>query len=84
MITNVENYRSSRPEVFCKKCFLKTFSKFTENTFARVSLLITLQASALQLELKRDSGVGLFFSAFSIKQLWVLLLELHKNIYFHD
>ena len=62
MITNAKNYRSSRPEVFCKKCFLKTFSKFTENTFARVSLLITLQASALQLELKRDSDVGLFFS----------------------
>ena len=30
-------YRSSRPEVFCKKVFLKTSQKSQENTCARVS-----------------------------------------------
>ena len=39
--------RSSRPEVFCKKDVLRNFAKFTgNNTCARVSFLIKLQASA--------------------------------------
>ena len=36
--------RSSHPEVFWKKGVLRNFSKFTENTCARVSFLIKLQA----------------------------------------
>ena len=38
-----EGYRSSYPEVFCKKVFLKNFAKFTGNTCARVTFLIKLQ-----------------------------------------
>ena len=40
------NYRSSRPEVFCKilKVFLIILQNLQENTCARVSLLIKLQA----------------------------------------
>ena len=38
-----EGYRSSCPEVFCKKGFLRNFAKFTGNTCARVSFLIKLQ-----------------------------------------
>ena len=39
--------RNSRTEeVFCKKGVLGNFAKFTENTCARVSFLIKLQASA--------------------------------------
>ena len=39
--------RSSRPEVFCKKGVLKNFTKFKENTCARVSFFIKLQAWGL-------------------------------------
>ena len=35
-------FRSSRPEVFCKKMFLKISQSSQENTCARVSFLITL------------------------------------------
>ena len=45
--------RSSRPKVFCKKVILRNFAKFTENTYARVSFLMKLQAG-LQLYQKRD------------------------------
>ena len=37
--------RSSRPEVFCKKVFLEISQNSQENTCARVSFLIKLQAS---------------------------------------
>ena len=39
-------YRSSRPEVFCKKGFLRNFSNSQENTCVRVSFLLKLQAEA--------------------------------------
>ena len=43
-------YRSSRPEVFCKKGSLKNLAKFTgKYTCARVSFLIKLHASGMQL-----------------------------------
>ena len=38
-------YRSSRPEVFCKKVLLEIPQNSQENTCARVSFLIKLQAS---------------------------------------
>ena len=37
-------FRSNRPEVFCEKSFYRNFAKFAENTCARVSFLIKLQA----------------------------------------
>ena len=37
-------YRSSRLEVFCKKMFLEISKNSQENTCARVSFLIKLQA----------------------------------------
>ena len=37
-------YRSSCPEVFCKKVVLRNFAKFTENICVRVSFLLKLQA----------------------------------------
>ena len=52
-------------EVFCKKkVFLDISQNSQENTCARVSFSIKLQALDLQLYLKRDSGTGVF--------LWVL------------
>ena len=40
------DYRSSRPEVFCKKGALKNLAKFTGKHLCRVSFLIKLQACA--------------------------------------
>ena len=40
------NVKSSRPEVSIKKVFLKTLQNSQENTCARVSFLIKLQAEA--------------------------------------
>ena len=51
-------YRRSHLEVFCKKVFLKIPQNSQENTCARVSFLMKLQASGLQLYEKRDSGTG--------------------------
>ena len=50
--------RSSRPEV--KKLFLEISQSSQENACARVSFLIKLMASGLQLYSKRDSGKGVF------------------------
>ena len=47
--------RSSRPDVFCKKVFLEILQNSQENNCARLSFLITLQASSLHLYWKRDS-----------------------------
>ena len=41
-----------------KMLFLKILRNSQENTCARVSFLVELQASGLQLYLKRDSGTG--------------------------
>ena len=38
------DYRSSRPEVFCKKGVLRNFAESTKTACARVSFLIKLQA----------------------------------------
>ena len=42
-------FRSSRPEVFCKKNDLRNFAKFTGKHCVRDSFLIKLQAQRLQL-----------------------------------
>ena len=39
-------FRSSRPEVFCKKGVPRNFAKFTKNICARLSFAIKLQAKA--------------------------------------
>ena len=43
------NTRSSHPEVFCKKMFLKILQISQKNVFAGVSFLIKLQAGNLKL-----------------------------------
>ena len=43
-----------------KKIFLEISQNSHENTCARVSFLIELQALGLQLYYKRDSGAGVF------------------------
>ena len=49
------------PEVFfVKRCSLEISQHSQENTCTRVSFLIKLQPSALQLYFKRDSGTGVF------------------------
>ena len=46
-IRNLWDYHEKhRPEVFCKKVFLKILQNSQENTGARVFFLIKLQASA--------------------------------------
>ena len=52
--------RSNHRRCSVKKGFLRNFVKFTGKTCARVSFLLKLQASDLQLYLKRDSGTGVF------------------------
>ena len=42
-------FRSSRPEVFCKKNVLRNFENFTGKHCGRDSFLIKLQAQRLQL-----------------------------------
>ena len=44
--------RSSRPEVFCKKCVFRNFAKFAGNICARVSFLIKLQAETCSFIIK--------------------------------
>ena len=52
------------PRCFVKKLFLEISHNSQENTCARVSFLIKLQAWGLQLYLKRDSGTGVFLLIF--------------------
>ena len=44
LINDIGSYRNSRPEVFCKKVFLKISQNLQEKTCARVSFLLKLQA----------------------------------------
>ena len=54
-----KSVRSSRPEVFLKKTFLKISQNSLENTYARVfsNKVASLRPATL---LKRDSGTGVF------------------------
>ena len=54
------NCGSNRREESCKKGVLKNFAKFTGKTVARVSFLIKLEASGLQLYSKSLSDTGVF------------------------
>ena len=80
---NMSTYRSSNPEVLCKKAVLEVSQNSQKNKCARVSFLIKLQARGLQLYLKRD-WYGCFpvnFAKFSrtsffIEYLWWMLLNI--------
>ena len=52
--------RSSHQRCSVKKVFLEISQNSQENTCARVSFLIKLQATELQLYLKRVSDTGIF------------------------
>ena len=58
-------YRSSRPEVFCKKSVLRNFAKFTGKHLC-MSLFFNKVAGlqACNFILKNDSGTGLFLWVF--------------------
>ena len=61
------------PMCSVKKVLLTISQNSQENTYARVSFLIKLQALGLQLYWKTDSGTGVF--------LWIC--EIFKKIFFH-
>ena len=54
------NYRSSRPEVFCKNGVLRNFAKLAGKRLSQSLFLNKVQASGLQLYQKRESGTGVF------------------------
>ena len=55
-----------------KNSVLKNFTKFAKNNCVRVSFLIKLQTSGLQIYLKRDSDTGVF----------LCILQIFKNTFF--
>ena len=73
--------------VLLKKVFLEISQNSQENSCARVSFLIKLQALGLQLYLKRDPGTGVFLwilrkflrTPFLTEHLWWLLLYRLRN-----
>ena len=65
--------RSSRPEVFYKKVFLKISQNSQESTSARVSFLIKLQAKGCNF-IKKETLVQLFSCEFC---------EIFKNTFFY-
>ena len=61
----IKDSESRKAEVVVQRCsvkkvFLKTLQNSQENTSARVSFLIKLQALGLQPYQERDSGTGVF------------------------
>ena len=80
-------YRSNRPEVFCKKVFLEVLQNSQENTSVRVSFSIKLQTWALQLYEKGDFGTGVFLwmlrkfqEHFFTERHWWLLLTICNHL----
>ena len=80
-------FKSSRPEVFCKKMFLEISQNSQENTRARVSFLVKLQARSAAL-LKKILWHRCFpvnFAKFLRKHfltehLWWLLLKVYSKV----
>ena len=69
----ITTFRCSRPEMFCKKMFLKISQNLQENTCARVPFLIKLQAR----------GTYFYRTPVFIEHLWWLLLNIpiiHKLV----
>ena len=69
-----------------KKVFLEILQNSQKSTFARVSFLLKLHTSRLQLYLKRDSGTGVFLpcefckiskDTFSYRTLPMAASEIH-------
>ena len=66
-------FRSSRPDVFCKRVLLKILQNLQENACLRVSLLIKLDALAYNF-IKKETLAQVFSSEFC---------ELSKNTRFY-
>ena len=71
-----DKFRSSRPEVFCKKGALRSFAKFKVKHLWQSLFLIKLQA--------RDSGTRVFLwilwiSKNTVEHLWWLLLQIYRR-----
>ena len=66
-------YRRSRPEAFCEKGFLKFSQNLQENTCARVSFLIKLQAEACNF-IKEETLAQVFSYEFC---------QIFKNTFFY-
>ena len=60
VIFRIQNPEAATKGVRCKKVVLGVSQNSQENTFTRVSFLIKLQVSGLELYLIRDSGTGVF------------------------
>ena len=81
-------FRSSRPEVFCKKGVLRNFAKFTGKHLCQSLFLIKLQASVLNF-VKKETLSQVFSCKFYeiskninfIEHLWWLLLYVHRFLY---
>ena len=54
------DYRSSRPEVFCKKGVLRNFAKFTGKQLCQTLFFDKVASLRPETLLKRDSGTGVF------------------------
>ena len=54
------DYRSSRPEVFCKKCVLRNFAKFTGKQLCQSFFFNKVAGLRSAILLKKDSGTGVF------------------------
>ena len=68
-------FRNSRRRCSVRKTVLRNFAKFTgKHLCQRVSFLMKLQASGLQLYEKRNSGKGVF----------LLILRISKNTFFTE
>ena len=72
-VNEKELIKSSRPEVFCKKCVLRNFTKFTEKHLSQ-SLLKRLWHSCFLLNF-----VKFLRTLFYIEHLWWLLLTYEKH-----
>ena len=64
------NHSGANTKAAIRKCsvekvLLKNFTKFKENTCARVSFKKKLQASNLPIYLKKDSSIGVLFLIFN-------------------
>ena len=51
-------FRSSRPEMFCKKAVLRDFPKFTRKHLCQSLFITKVAGQGRQLYLKRDPGTG--------------------------
>ena len=60
LLYNIIQIRSSQQRCSVRIGVLRNFTNSEENTFARVSFLIKLQASGPQLYSKRNSGTDVF------------------------